>query len=95
MAGQEPSPKSCSCRPASLELARTLGVRHTWKLADLTSSHENEFDAAIDFARGAVQPDGIVSEVVSLEDVPSRLEGIRGANAGPGPKVQVDPRLLG
>jgi threonine dehydrogenase-like Zn-dependent dehydrogenase len=50
---------------------------------------------AIDsFARGAVIPDAIVSEVVPLEDVPSRLEGHRGKNAGPGPKVQVDPRLL-
>lgn len=44
------------------------------------------------FASGAVAPDAIVSEVVSLEDVPSRLEGARGADAGPGPKVHVDPR---
>jgi threonine dehydrogenase-like Zn-dependent dehydrogenase len=49
---------------------------------------------AIDaFADGAVVPDSIVSEVVSLEDVPSRLEGRRGEHAGPGPKVHVDPRL--
>ena len=49
---------------------------------------------AIDaFAGGAVVPDSIVSEVVSLEDVPSRLEGRRGEHAGPGPKVHVDPRL--
>ncbi|MCU1416671.1 MAG: alcohol dehydrogenase [Schumannella sp.] len=45
------------------------------------------------FASGAVIPDSIVSEVVSLEDVPSRLEGHRGPDAGPGPKVHVDPRL--
>ncbi len=45
------------------------------------------------FASGAVVPDSLVSEVVSLDDVPSRLEGARGANAGPGPKVHVDPRL--
>ena len=38
-------------------------------------------------------PDAIVSEVVALEDVPARLEGRRGADAGPGPKVHVDPRL--
>lgn len=44
------------------------------------------------FADGSVVPDSIVSEVVSLEDVPSRLEGVRGPNAGPGPKVHVDPR---
>ena len=44
------------------------------------------------FATGAVMPDAIVSEVVGLEDVPARLEGRRGASAGPGPKVHVDPR---
>ena len=45
------------------------------------------------FASGAVVPDSLVSEVVTLNDVPSRLEGARGANAGPGPKVHVDPRI--
>jgi threonine dehydrogenase-like Zn-dependent dehydrogenase len=51
--------------------------------------------AIASFASGAVVPDTIVSEVISLEDVPSRLEGHRGENAGPGPKVHVDPRTLG
>lgn len=46
------------------------------------------------FASGDVVPDAIVSEVIALEDVPSRLEGHRGKNAGPGPKVHVDPRLM-
>ena len=45
------------------------------------------------FASGAVVPDAIVSEVVALDEVPDRLEGRRGADAGPGPKVHVDPRL--
>ncbi|MCA0218558.1 MAG: alcohol dehydrogenase catalytic domain-containing protein [Actinobacteria bacterium] len=45
------------------------------------------------FAAGAVVPDALVSEVIPLEDVPSRLEGRRGATAGPGPKVHVDPRM--
>ncbi|HOB57745.1 MAG TPA: alcohol dehydrogenase catalytic domain-containing protein [Rhodoglobus sp.] len=45
------------------------------------------------FAAGAVTPDALVSEVIPLEDVPSRLEGRRGATAGPGPKVHVDPRM--
>ncbi|MDP3209408.1 MAG: alcohol dehydrogenase catalytic domain-containing protein [Rhodoglobus sp.] len=44
------------------------------------------------FASGAVVPDSIVSEVISLDEVPSRLEGVRGPEAGPGPKVHVDPR---
>ncbi len=45
------------------------------------------------FAGGAVVPDALVSEVVALDEVPDRLEGRRGADAGPGPKVHVDPRL--
>lgn len=49
--------------------------------------------AIASFAGAAVVPDMIVSEVIALEDVPSRLEGRRGADAGPGPKVHVDPRL--
>jgi threonine dehydrogenase-like Zn-dependent dehydrogenase len=46
-----------------------------------------------EFASGAVVPDAIVSEVIGLDEVPSRLEGQRGPDAGPGPKVHVDPRL--
>lgn len=45
------------------------------------------------FATGAVVPDAIVAEVIGLADVPSRLDGIRGSSAGPGPKVHVDPRI--
>ena len=44
------------------------------------------------FASGAVVPDALVAEVVRLESVPERFEGRRGAAAGPGPKVHVDPR---
>jgi threonine dehydrogenase-like Zn-dependent dehydrogenase len=49
--------------------------------------------AITSFASGAVVPDALVSEVISLEEVPSRLEGRRGEKAGPGPKVHVDPRV--
>lgn len=44
------------------------------------------------FASGAVVPDAIVAEVIGLDDVPSRLDGERGPDAGAGPKVHVDPR---
>ena len=44
------------------------------------------------YASGVVIPDALVSEVISLDEVPSRLDGKRGADAGPGPKVHVDPR---
>ena len=45
------------------------------------------------FASGAVVPDPLVAEVIGLDEVADRLEGHRGSNAGPGPKVHVDPRL--
>ncbi|CAN5329140.1 alcohol dehydrogenase catalytic domain-containing protein [soil metagenome] len=45
------------------------------------------------FASGAVLPDSLVGEVVGLSDVADRLEGRRGYDSGPGPKVHVDPRL--
>jgi threonine dehydrogenase-like Zn-dependent dehydrogenase len=44
------------------------------------------------FASGAVNPEPLVSETVGLDEVASRLEGRRGIDAGPGPKVHVDPR---
>lgn len=44
------------------------------------------------FASGAVVPDALVSEVITLDEVPARFEGRRGTGAGPGPKVHVDPR---
>lgn len=142
-------------RESSLDLARSLGVTHTWQLDALANGHDNSFDAVIDatsidtmpalavrlckpagrvvyiglsstpslvdtrdvalkdittagilsaspglagaiesFASGAVVPDSIVSEVISLEEVPSRLEGRRGDTAGAGPKVHVDPRVV-
>jgi len=67
-------------------------------LADITTvgilSASPALDGAIDaFATGAVKPDSLVGEVIGLADVASRLEGQRGAAAGPGPKVHVDPRL--
>jgi len=45
------------------------------------------------FASGKVNPEPLIAEVVGLADVAERLEGRRGSGAGPGPKIQVDPRL--
>ena len=45
------------------------------------------------YASGQVKPEILVSEVIGLEDVPSRLEGKRGKDSGPGPKIHVDPRI--
>ena len=44
------------------------------------------------YASGAVRPEPLVSETVGLDEVASRLAGYRGSDAGPGPKVHVDPR---
>ncbi|HEY6628925.1 MAG TPA: zinc-binding dehydrogenase, partial [Acidimicrobiia bacterium] len=51
-------------------------------------------EAITAYANRRVVPDPLVSEVIGLEDVASRLKGERGPNAGPGPKVQVDPTLV-
>ena len=49
---------------------------------------------AIDhFASGAVNPEPLISEVIGMHQVADRLEGNRGDNAKPGPKIHVDPRL--
>jgi threonine dehydrogenase-like Zn-dependent dehydrogenase len=44
------------------------------------------------FASGKVNPEPLVAEVVGFREVAERLEGRRGSNAGPGPKIHVDPR---
>ena len=44
------------------------------------------------FASGAVVPDPLVAEVVGLDQVADRLDGNRGPDALPAPKVHVDPR---
>ena len=67
-------------------------------LADITTvgilSASPGLGGAIEaFASGAVDPDSIVGEVIGLAEVASRLDGRRGAAAGPGPKIHVDPRL--
>jgi threonine dehydrogenase-like Zn-dependent dehydrogenase len=48
---------------------------------------------AIDlYASGAVDPRPLVAATVGLEDVDGVLRGTRPGDAGPGPKVHVDPR---
>jgi hypothetical protein len=44
------------------------------------------------FASGAIETDPLVAATVKLEDVADVLAGRRPANAGPGPKIHVDPR---
>jgi threonine dehydrogenase-like Zn-dependent dehydrogenase len=50
--------------------------------------------AAIDsYASGAVDPTPLVAATIGLDRVADALAGWRPADAGPGPKVHVDPRL--
>ena len=50
---------------------------------------------AIDyFASGAVDPEPLISEVIGFHQIADRLEGNRGMDAKPGPKIHVDPRIL-
>jgi threonine dehydrogenase-like Zn-dependent dehydrogenase len=44
------------------------------------------------YASGTVDSSPLVSETIGLNAVGSRLDGQRGPDAGPGPKVLVDPR---
>lgn len=49
--------------------------------------------ATIDFyARGTVDPRPLIAATVGLEGIAAVLAGNRPASAGPGPKIQVDPR---
>jgi threonine dehydrogenase-like Zn-dependent dehydrogenase len=45
------------------------------------------------YASGAVDPTPLVATTISLDEVADALAGHRPADAGPGPKVHVDPRL--
>ena len=49
---------------------------------------------AIDyFASGSVNPEPLISEVIGFHQVADRLQGHRGVDAKPAPKIHVDPRI--
>ena len=82
--GLSPTPSFIDTRTVALKDVTVVGIL----------SGSSGLDGAIaSFADGSVRPEAIVGEVVTLEDVPARLDGLRGTGAGPGPKVHVDPRL--
>ena len=75
----------------SLVDTRLLALRDVTAVGILSASPG--LSGAIDlFASGAVNPEPLVSEVIGLDEVASRLEGTRGETLGAGPKVHVDPR---
>ena len=82
--GLSPTPSLLDTREAVLKDVTAVGI---------LSGSPGLAGAIEGYASGAVRPDPLVSEVIGLADVPSRLDGTRGVDAGPGPKVHVDPRL--
>jgi threonine dehydrogenase-like Zn-dependent dehydrogenase len=46
------------------------------------------------YASGAVDPRGLVAATLTLDDVGDVLGGARPSDAGPGPKIHVDPTLM-
>jgi threonine dehydrogenase-like Zn-dependent dehydrogenase len=70
---------------------RTLALKDVVAVGILAASHG--LAGAIDtYAAGAVDPRSLVAATVTLEQVGAVLAGWRPADAGPGPKVHIDPR---
>ena len=70
---------------------RTLALKDVTAVGILSASPG--LDATIDaYARGVVDPRPLVAATVGLDEVGTVLAGERPPGAGPGPKVQVDPR---
>lgn len=80
-----------SSAPSSID-TRALVLRDVTAVGILSAS-PGLVGAIEMFASGICDPEPLVSEVIGLDDVASRLAGQRGERAGPGPKVHVDPRL--
>jgi 2-desacetyl-2-hydroxyethyl bacteriochlorophyllide A dehydrogenase len=78
-----------SSTPSSID-SRALVLRDVTAVGMLSGSPGLAGAIAM-FASGACDPEPLVSEVVGLDEVASRLAGHRGEGAGPGPKVHVDP----
>jgi threonine dehydrogenase-like Zn-dependent dehydrogenase len=78
----------------SLIDSRTLVMRDVTSVGILSASPG--LAGAIDrYANGEVDPRPLVAATVALEQVADVLQGNRPQEAGPGPKIQVDPRMEG
>lgn len=71
---------------------RTLALKDVTAVGILSGS-PGLVGAIERFASGAVDPRPLVAATVGLDEVASVLAGRRPAGAGPGPKIQVDPRI--
>jgi threonine dehydrogenase-like Zn-dependent dehydrogenase len=71
---------------------RTLALKDVTAVGVLSASPG--LDATIEaYASGVVDPRPLVAATVGLEQVAGVLAGERPADAGPGPKIHVDPRI--
>jgi threonine dehydrogenase-like Zn-dependent dehydrogenase len=73
---------------------RVLALKDVTAVGILSASPG--LDATIQaYADGSVDPRPLVAATVGLHQVGSVLAGERPTNAGPGPKIHVNPRLIG
>jgi len=76
----------------SLVDTRQLALKDVTAVGVLSASPA--LDDTIDaFASGAVDPRPLVAAVVPLDRTADVLSGWRPADAGPGPKIHIDPRM--
>jgi threonine dehydrogenase-like Zn-dependent dehydrogenase len=77
--------------PSAID-TRTLVLKDVTAVGILSASPGLDATIAA-YASGAVDPRPLVAATVALDEVGAVLAGDRPENAGPGPKVHVDPRL--
>ena len=80
-------------RPSLID-TRILALKDVTAVGILSASPGIEATIAC-YASGAVDPRPLVAATVGLDQVGAILAGELPAGAGPGPKVHVDPRLIG
>jgi hypothetical protein len=71
--------------------SRQLTLKDVTALGILSASPALDETISI-YASGRVDPRGLIGATVGFDEVGSVLAGERPAGAGPGPKIQVDPR---
>ena len=76
----------------SLIDARTLTLKDVTAVGILSASPGLD-DTISAYAMGTVDPRPLIAATVGLSEVSAVLSGQRPSGAGPGPKIQVDPRL--
>ncbi|MTD15749.1 alcohol dehydrogenase catalytic domain-containing protein [Nakamurella sp. YIM 132087] len=76
--------------PTAIDV-RELVFKDVTMIGDLSGSPAAEFTVGA-FADGTVDPEPLVAATVPLERAADVLEGWRPEDAGPGPKMHIDPR---